>query len=214
MIERVNRRYVGLGICILLLCCFLGVARADRIVLAPMAETPDPNSLGLSGLLTPYRHDNSFLWLRFASAQGIELELQRATLLPDPKARYTFDVEYPLTFDFGALPAIALGVRDLFGTGDEHGALYAVVSHSPIIPERLKPFLNHCRLTAGLGTGTMDGLFIGVQAKMLGSVTLSAELYRRQPNFGLNLPVVRGMSADVASINGTIYYGFSVHIVR
>lgn len=197
-----------------LIFLFPHLASADRIILAPTAETPDPNSLGLSGLLTPYRHDNSFLWLRYASPQGIELEVQRAALLSDPKVRYTFDLEYPFTFDFNGFPAIAMGIRDLFGTGDEHGAIYFVVSHSPTTPQWLKPFLRQLRLTAGVGTGTMDGPFVGAESRLLGDLTLSAEVYRTHPDFGLTLPLTRGINANFASINGTIFYGFSLRILH
>ena len=189
-------------------------AHADRLILAPEAETPAPNAVQTEWLISPSRHNDSYLWLSYSSNRTVEYELQRTGLSPDPEARYSLNIEYPFTIDFGPLPAISLGIRDILGTGNEHDAVYLVAGHSAGLSESAQKYIRHVRFTAGLGTGEMEGPFTGVELALTNGIALQAEFYRHRPDFGITAPILRGLQAQIASLNGRAFYGFTLHILH
>ena len=201
---------------VLLGACLLSglTAQADRVVLGPSAETLTPNSGKIQFLLGTRPELANRLWASYASTSGIELELERLDLHSESKKRYSFNIEYPLLPDFGATPAIAVGVRDLTGTGIEHGGLYVVVTHSIPLSERVYKIIRSFKGTVGVGTGSIGGPFVGMEARFGTDVSLHAELYRRRSNVGVSLRLARNIQANASSLDGSFYYGLSYTLVR
>jgi hypothetical protein len=195
-------------------CLFAGVARADREVLGPTAETLSPNTFKTQFLLGTDPSQANHMWLDYSSPSGIELELERLDLHTETKKRYSFNIEYPILPDFGAAPAIAVGVRDLTGTGIEHGGLYAVATHSFPLSERLYKVMRSFKASAGVGTGSIGGPFAGLEARFGTDVGLHAEVYRHRPNVGLSLRLARHIEANAATLDGSFYYGLSYSLTR
>ena len=191
-----------------------GAARADRVVLGPTAETMLPNTGKLQFLLGAKPEEANRLWLSYASPAGIELELERLDLHTETRKRYSFNIEYPILPDFGAAPAIAVGVRDLAGTGIEHGGLYAVATHSFPLSERVYKVMRTFKASGGIGTGSIGGPFVGIEARFGTDLGVHAELYRRRPNVGISLRMTRNLQANVSSLDGTVYYGLSYALTR
>jgi len=191
-----------------------GPVCADRVVLGPSAETLTPNTGRVQFLLGTDPAVASRLWLRYASPGGIELELERLDLHSETKKRYSFNIEYPILPDFGVAPAIAVGVRDLTGTGIEHGGLYAVVTHSFPLSERVYKLVRSFKASGGIGTGSIGGPFVGFEARLGTDVGVHAELYRRRPNIGVSLRLARNIQADAVTLDGSFYYGLSYTLTR
>jgi len=196
-------------------CLLSGVAaQADRVVLGPSAETLAPNSGRIQFLLGMKPEQANRVWADYASPAGIELELERLDLHSESKKRYSFNIEYPLLPDFGATPAVAVGVRDLTGTGVEHGGLYLVLTHSIPLSERVYKIMRSFKTTVGVGTGSIGGPFAGMEARFGTDLSLHAELYRRRPNVGVSLRLARNMQANASSLDGSFYYGLSYTLAR
>ena len=68
------------------------------------------------------------------------------------------------------------------------------------------------RATLGFGTERMDGLFMGVEARLALGLNVTAELFRNRPNFGVDLPLIRGLQARVTSLNGSLFYGVTFRL--
>ena len=189
-------------------------ARADRVVLAPSAETLLPNTGKIRFLLGAKPEEANRLWLGYGSPGGIELELERLDLHAEAKKRISFNIEYPLLPDFGATPAISVGIRDMTGTGIEHGAFYGVVTHSIPLSERVYKLMRSLKASGGLGTGRIGGPFIGVEARFGADLGVHAELYRHRPNVGISLRLARSLQANASSLDGTLYYGLSYSLTH
>jgi hypothetical protein len=196
-------------------CLLTGVgAQADRVVLGPSAETLSPNTGRMEFLLGTKPEEANRLWLDYSSPSGIELELERDDFHLDRKKQYSFNIEYPILPDFGRTPAISLGVRDLTGTGVEHGGLYAVATHSFPLSERIYKVMRSFKGSAGVGTGSIGGPFAGFEARFGTDLGLHAEVYRHRPNVGLSLRLVRNVQANASSLDGSFYYGLSYSLTR
>jgi hypothetical protein len=191
-----------------------GPGRADRVVLAPSAETLLPNTARIQFLLGAKPEEANRLWLNYGSPGGIELEMERLELHTEAKKRYSFNIEYPILPDFGAAPAIAVGVRDLTGTGIEHGAFYAAVTHSFPLSERVYKLMRSFKASGGLGTGRIGGPFVGFEARFGTDLGVHAEIYRHRPNVGVSLRMARHLQANAFSLDGSVYYGLSYSITH
>src|ERR1041385_433891 len=197
-------------VCLLLMVCWLlpsGMARADRVILSPLGDTLPIDSFKAEYVTGLGNLSSDLSWFAVSSGSGIELELQRLSAITEAKNRYSLNIEYPQV-PFGNYLSVSYGIRDVTGTGTEHGAVY-IAAMAPIRFYGKRPLLRELRVNLGLGTGRMDGLFFGVEANLMGNVRFSAELYRRQPNVGIALPVTRNLQAKVYSLDGNIYYGMA-----
>ena len=198
------------AVCLLLsLCCLFcsGGAQADRVVLSPLGDTLPIDSFRAEYVTGTNSLLGDLSWFAVSSSSGIELEVQRLTAATEDKKRYSFNIEYP-QLSFERYLSVSYGVRDVTGTGTEHGAFY-VAAMTPIRFYGRRPLLREIRVNVGVGTGRMDGLFLGVEARLFGDIRLSGELYRHRPNVGIALPLVRNLQARAYSLDGNIYYGMA-----
>ncbi len=189
-------------------------AKADRIVLAPLALTLPANDIKLDTMISPYRRNENFSWVQISTPQGIELEYNRWDLLGDRRLRDSFNIQYPLFSDFGSIPAISIGVRDLLGTGIEKQSLYLSVGKSIFLSDKQINLWKEIKISAGAGTGRFEGVFLGVAARLNCGVSLNAELYRYRPDYSVGVPLLRHLEAKAHSLNGQIYYGLTFQLSR
>ena len=199
----------GVSVVALSIACLApsGRALADRVILSPLGDTLPIDSFKAEFVTGTNPLLGNLSWLAVSSGSGIELEMQRLDRSSEGRKRYSLNIEYP-QLALGNYFAASYGVRDVTGTGTEHGAFY-VAAMAPIRFYGHSPLLRELRVNAGLGTGRMDGLFFGLEARLRGDVRFSAEIYRHRPNVGIALPLVRNMQAKAYSLDGSIYYGLA-----
>ncbi|HEV2472850.1 MAG TPA: YjbH domain-containing protein [Chthonomonadales bacterium] len=191
-----------------------GAATADRILLAPSAELLPPQGFKTELVFNPSHLDSSVGWLQVSTVQGIELEGERLGLPSGSNARYVLNLEYPLLPDLGAMPSVAVGIRDLFGTGVDHKALFAAATKSVPLSDRQLKFARSLELSIGVGTGRLDGPFIGGEALLASGIGLYAEVYRKRPDFGVSVPLGKRFQARAYSLDGTPYLGVEYSLVH
>ncbi len=190
-------------------------AHGDRIVLGPDGDTLAPDSYRAEFALDPRRKFQNRIWLQYSTPQGIELEAERTDLTGDRKKGYSLNIQYPITYSIvSTLPAISIGVRDLTFTGQEHGALYLAATRSLALTDRQRRFARELKLDAGIGTGTIGGIFVGVRTQLALGPRIQAELYRRRPNVTVSLPISRHWEARAYSLDSHFYYGISFSVQR
>ncbi len=192
----------------------LSTCRADQDLLSPLATTPYPNQLKLTAVGAPWHHGDSYTWLDYTAPQGVEFQLERTKLSPDRPARYGLNVTYPVLIDIGSIPAVTVGMRDVLGTGIDHMALYAAVGKAAPLSEAQSKWIRSLTLTAGLGTGNIEGLFISVRLRLTSGLQLFGEEYRYRPDIGFEFPIERQVSAKVASLNGRLFFGAEIRILN
>lgn len=185
-------------------------ARADRTVLAPTGETLSPDSYRTEFALNPVGRFQNFIWIQYSTPQSIELETERTDIAGEHKKGYALNVQYPLTVSLSrSIPTISVGVRDVTGTGDEHGAFYIVTTKSFSLSDWQYRYIHDFKIDAGVGTGRIGGLFLGVQTQLKTGLRFRAELYRRQANLTVALPIGRNLEARAYSLDSHIFYGLS-----
>ena len=191
-----------------------GAARADRIVLGPDGLTLAPTETRIEYAGTPYGKQRNLGWLQYGLPQNLELQTHVEDIRRDHHLLASLDLQYPIFTEFGQLPALSVGVRDLLGTGSEHHSLYAAASRTLPLSDNQRKFAHDFRVTIGFGTERIDGLFIGAHSHLKAGLYLDAEYYRRRPNVSLALPLVRNTQARAYSLDGNIFYGLSYSLIR
>jgi len=190
-------------------------ARADRSVLGPTGDTLAPESYRSEFALDPQSKSQNRIWLDYSTPQGIELEAERLDLTGERRKGYALNIQYPITYSLVAsLPAIAVGVRDCMGTGDEHGAFYLAATKSIRLSDRQHRFAKEFKIDVGVGTGRIGGLFVGAQTRLASGLFLQAEVYQRRPNITVGLPITRHFDARAYSLDNHFYYGLSFSVQR
>jgi hypothetical protein len=142
------------------------------------------------------------------------MEMERTDLTGETKKGYAFNLQYPIVPDFGRRIAASVGVRDLFGTGQEHGSFYAVLAHPIPLSDRQYHVMRALELHAGMGTGWLNGPFVGMETRLAAGPLVRAELLRDRVNLAVGMPVVKGVKFEATSLNGTLYYGFALAWTR
>ena len=192
-----------------------GVARADRTVLAPNGETLSPNSFKTQFAITGENGLSNRLWFQYSSPSSIELEIERTDLRKDFKKGYSFNVQYPIYYSLNrAIPSVSVGVRDLFGTSDEHGAFYLATTKSIALSDDEYKIIRELKLDIGVGTGKIAGFYFGLQTQFRNRVRLNAEVYRRKVNLSVAIPLMTGLEAKAYSLDNHLYYGLSYNFVK
>lgn len=190
-------------------------ARADRSVLGPTGDTLAPDSYRAEFALDPLGRVQNRVWLQYSTPQGIELEMERFDLTGERKKGYSLNIQYPITYSLiNALPAVSIGVRDLTGTGNEHGAFYLAGTKSFSLSDGQRRYFKEVKIDVGAGTGRIGGLFVGAQAQLASGLRIQAEFYKRQPNVSLALPITRHLDARAYSLDSHFYYGLSFSVKR
>ncbi|HLJ56339.1 MAG TPA: YjbH domain-containing protein [Chthonomonadaceae bacterium] len=206
---------VSAGIVAALVIAGATAVRADRTVLAPTGDTLSPGTYRAEFALDPEGRVQDRVWLQYSTPQGIELETERYDLTNERKKGYALNIQYPLTYSLtNTIPAVSLGVRDLTGTGNEHGAFYAAATRNISLSERQHRLVDSLKLDAGIGSGRIGGLFAGLQMRLNNGLRIQAEIYRRQPNVSVAMPLTRQLDVRAYSLDSHFYYGLSYSIRR
>ena len=185
-------------------------ARADRGVLAPTGDCLAPNTVKTQFAIDGQKRNSNRIWLQYASPGGVELEVERTDLASERSKGYAFNLQYPIAPSLSrAIPALSLGVRDLFGTSSEHGAFYFAISKTAGLSDDEYKILKDVKFNFGVGTGRIAGFFVGAQIQFKNRVRFSAEAYQRKVNLDISVPLVSGLEAKAYSLNNHIFYGLS-----
>lgn len=195
---------------------FVGTnARGDRSVLGPTGDTLPPDAYRSEFALNPHGKFQNRIWLQYSTPQGIELETERLDLAGERRKGYALNIQYPLTYSLvSSIPAVAVGVRDLLGTGNEHGAFYLAATKTIRLSDRQRRFAKEFKIDAGVGTGRIGGLFVGLQTRLASGLLLQAEIYQRHPNITIGLPITRHLDARAYSLDSHFYYGLSFSVQK
>ncbi len=184
-------------------------------MLGPTGDTLAPNSYRAEFALDPNGRNQNREWLQYSTPQGIELETERFDLAGERKKGYSLNIQYPITYSLvNTLPAVSIGVRDLTGTGNEHGALYLAATRTFSLSERQHRYFKDFKIDIGAGTGRIGGLFVGAQTQLALGLRIQAEFYKRQPNITVALPIARHLDARAYSLDSHFYYGLSFSVQR
>ena len=212
----VSWRGVGIAVAVVL-GVVAGPAHADRLVLAPSGLITIPNSAKIEFASTFKRPSDYMGWVSIGlpgSLNGFELEAERFE--EGGRRRQTGSIQYSFTGNAftNIAPAISVGIRDVANEGPEGRAFFAAASKTIPLPERLERTFRDLRVDAGYGTSHIGGAYIGVQSKLSFGLTLSAEALARRFNASAAFPVGKHFDLRAYSLNGHVFYGASLLLVK
>ncbi|HVZ48944.1 MAG TPA: YjbH domain-containing protein [Gemmatimonadaceae bacterium] len=152
----------------------------------------------------PWRQQNGFLAFEFLprltlSARAAVIDDSLAPPLVDPLRDLSANVQFLVTHESGAWPALALGALDINGANDLYNARYAVAT---------KTWFGRIRTTAGYASGRLvHGVIGGVMLGLCGGISLVADYEDGAPSYGIRASPFAGTFARLG-------FAPSVDVVR
>lgn len=189
-----------------------GQVMADRLILTPTGRT-----LTTGGLKGEYAAssdlDGSKIYWANIGVSRLEIEGARfqGFGVEDTDA---ISAQVSIIPETSFTPAIALGVRDISDQTKGKGLLYdgqsiyLAASKSLPGPGGGVPFaLQDVKVHGGIGTGSLSGVFFGVEGKLPMGIEFMSEFDTKNFNYAASYKVGPAMSVRAASIHGDIFYG-------
>lgn len=199
------------------LSVFCSGARADRGVLAPIGLVLNPNSARLEYIHMASDGRSNLGWLTVGypdEALGLELEAERSNL--GSRRRETFAIQYSLTGNaFSDLaPAVSVGVRDVLNRGREGRAFFLAATKTFRLSESQEKILRNWKLHLGYGSNRFSGAYIGVEGRLALDLTANLEYLAGRFNAAVALPIARYVRLRAYTLDGDLFYGASVALIR
>jgi hypothetical protein len=202
-----GRVVVGL-LAVLSICCLIaGSASAERLILIPTGTT-----LGTGDFRAECAAQES-RQAYWAGTGIIRLEIEGAWFHGfGPKENGAVSAQISVLPETSFTPAVGLGVRDIGDSTDKSSALYdgrsvyLAVSKGVPTGESLG-FVSDLKLHAGIGTGSLSGIFFGAEATLPGRVCLAAEYDTKEFNLAATYSAAPVVKLRVSSIHDDVYFG-------
>jgi hypothetical protein len=205
-------RTIALAVTVLVVCCVLAASvSADRLILIPEGTTLttgqikgefDAGATNSGGNaywvnLGVTRLEIEGAWFKGFSAHDTDAVSAQISVLPETS--FT--------------PAIALGIRDI-GDKTESAdslydgrSLYVAASKGLSLSSRGLPFLSDLKVHAGIGTGSLSGIFFGAEAAVSGRWHLAAEYDTHNVNLAAMYNIAPVAQLRVEEIQNDMYFG-------
>ena len=191
--------------------------RADRNILAPRGLVTNPLTASAEYAFQDTDHRNWLGWVNVGMPQQLlGLELEAESFRIRGQRRETLSAQYSLTgngFTMEA-PAISIGVRDLLNEGSDRQAIFGAMTKSFPLSLRQERVVRDLKVHAGLGTSSLEGPFVGFQARMTLGPTIGAEYVARRINASISFPVAKVLQLKAYTLDKELFWGATLTIRR
>lgn len=204
-------RIVALIVVLCAACCLIaGSVLADRLILIPTGRTLTTG--GIKGeFLQNSDLDAKAYWVNLGVSK---LELEGARFQDfGPDDVDVFSAQIQVMPETTFTPEIALGVRDIADESDGSGALYdgqsVYVAATKGIPVTggIPILFQDVRLHGGIGTGSLSGVFFGIEGTLPMGIRLAAEYDTEDFNVAASYSFIPALRARAAVIKDDFYVG-------
>lgn len=195
-----------------LLLALAGVPRsvaADRLILAPTGSIVHPGDLKAEHL---FGADGGYVgWLNVGlpmQDMGVEVQAEWSRL--GRETRETFGAQYSVIsegFTNDLAPSISVGVRDLPNRGPDGRAFFLALTKTFGLSVTQERVLRNWKLSLGVGSHRMGGLYAGIQGKFRPGFAAQAEYAYRRWSAAVSWPLLGPLAARASAIGGTAFYG-------
>ena len=193
-----------------------GPVAAERVVLAPSGLVAAPSSASVEAAFRDRSTSQRIGWLTLgapSSDLGLEIEAEDVDM-----ARRRTDLSAQFSFTGNALvdvaPTLTCGVRDALNSGRFRRSYYVAAGKAFGLSQSQERLVRRLEVHAGLGSGRMEGPFVGVRARLALGPVVSAEYVRRSFNASAALPILRGVEVRAYTLDGDLYWGARVSFAR
>ena len=212
-------RTIGLAVTVLAVCCALAASvSADRLILIPKGATLTTGQVkgeyqvrATGGGATAYWVNVGLLRLEIEGAwfKGFDTD---AVSAPDTNA---VSAQISVLPETSFTPAVALGVRDIGDKTKTDAAdslydgrsFYAAASKGLSFVALGLPFVSDLKVHAGIGTGSLSGVFFGAEVAVSGRLHLAAEYDTHNVNLAARYNVAPIAQLRVEEIRNDTYFG-------
>lgn len=190
-------------------CLAVGQTAADRLILTPTGDTL--TGLKVEYAVSPGLDDAKVYWVN-AGVSRVEVEGARFQDFGDDDFD-AISAQISVLPETSFTPAVALGVRDISDKTKDEGVLYngqsfyLATSRSIPVTGGIPVLFQDMRVHGGIGTGSLSGVFFGIEGKTSMGLELMAEYDTEDFNFAASYKIVPTVKIRAASIKGDMYYG-------
>lgn len=202
-------------LCLLLLVlgCLMVIsyASADRLILIPTGSTI---STGIKGeyAASAEGDDQKIYWASIGMSR-FEIEGARFQDFPATEKTDALSAQVCVIPETSFTPAVAVGVRDIsdetegLGLPYDGQSFYAAVSKTVPITGGVPIIFQDMKVHGGVGTGSLGGVFFGVEGTLPIGLRIAAEYDTEEFNWAAIYSVAGPLKFKVSSIRNDLYYG-------
>jgi len=195
-----------------LICCLLAAsAAADRLVLIPTGRTLTTGGIKAEYAANSDLDDAKIYWVNVGVSR---LELEGARFQDfGPDDIDVVSAQVAVIPETSFTPSVALGVRDISDETDGRGipydgqSFFLAVTKSIPVTGGVPLLFQDVQLHGGIGTGSLGGVFFGIEGKLPMGIHLAGEYDTEDFNFSASYNIVPTIKAKLSSIKGDVYYG-------
>lgn len=214
MRSHVSFTQIALTACALLAA---GMARADRVLLAPRGSILHPQTLRMTVLALADDSTDGLAWVGIGPlVADLDLEWEAEGYDLRNSRLGSVGVQYLLTTEaFSDLaPVMSIGLRDIASTGPYGRSAYLAATQRVNLSAAQEKVVREMRAHFGYGTGTMGGLYGALEAQTAFGFALQVEVFSRRLSYGLVVPVCSGFNLRAVSLNGETFLGATLQLSR
>ena len=189
----------------LIIIATVGPAFAERNILTPTGVTLGTGRFRVEGIVQADDTDNRTYWAGIGLSR-FEVEGQRVETAESDSADL-FNFELSLMPQTTFTPAVGVGVID--AADQLNRSFYGAVTKTVPLTDSLPLPLRDIRLTIGIGSGSISGVFAGAEATLLG-FKLQAEYDSEDINASIGFPILGVATAKAMWIKDDFYVGVEV----
>ncbi len=177
---------------------------SDRVILSPTGDVLESGQFKLEGVYRFSDERPNILWLQ-AGIWRTELQISRYDF-GNGRREVTYGAELAVLPETYLTPSFGIGVLDV---SDEGPGRAGYIAASKAIPSARFLWIEDLRLHAGLGAGSIKGVFAGADLKLKNDIGFSAEYDSKHINYSIKWMPLRGLSVSFCSLDGEAYFGAS-----
>ncbi|MDI6828466.1 MAG: hypothetical protein QME62_08290 [Armatimonadota bacterium] len=188
-----------------------GIASGDRLILIPTGSTIS------TGLKAEYaastEGDGQKIYWASLGVSRFEVEGARFQDFDNIDQKDAVSVQLCVIPETSFTPAVGIGVRDLsdetegFGLPYDGQSFYAAVSKTVPVTGGIPVIFQDMKVHGGIGTGSLGGVFFGVEGTLPMGLRIAAEYDTEKFNWAAIYNIAGPLKFKVSSIRNDIYYG-------
>ena len=193
------------------LCMVVSYASADRLLLIPTGTTLGTGGVKVQAAISTENDSAKAFWANLGISK---LEIEGARFQDFGAEDFdTISAQVSVLPETTITPAVALGVRDISDETKDSGALYngqsiyLAVSKGVPVTGGIPGIFQDVKIHGGIGTGSLSGLFFGLQGTLPMGLQVMGEYDTENFNLGVAYNIAPMLKIQAESLKGDFYYG-------
>jgi len=194
-----------------MVCILATTVTANRLITIPTGNTLTTGGIKLEYAANASDSDKKIYWANVGVSR-LEVEGARFAGFTTEQTD-AISVQVSVMPETSFTPAVAVGIRDISDQTKDKGlfydgrSYYAVVSKAVPITGGIPLIFQDVRVHSGIGTGSLGGVFFGVEGKLPMGLNISGEYDTSDFNFAASYKIVPTIKAKASWIKGDFFYG-------